>query len=238
MTTTGLPLVIVGTWFGVLIGTLVVGNGLSGKPVSQLGQRPRGTGLLSWFWNSISTGVGIYGYDSSLGCWSPAVRVMIHLCIMGMISGFAMALLNGEDDLVVIISGVCAFYLGSLYWIHNVLPNVSHPGGPRQHKIQRIPKFPDSVSTAPSDGWRCAVAQDSHEVTTSLIPQGKMTGEPFGRQIWTTSAAASKSTSPPEKQGGFFGFGGTQKTVDEKLVQQLAAGGRSEGFNPSQNPNR
>ena len=84
---------------------------------------------------------------------------------------------------------------------------VSHPGGPRPHKIVRVPKWtegklhvmPKDLLTNQKDGsWRCAVAHDAHRDTIAKFNQTKvngdssdtakasLTGEPFGRQIWTT----------------------------------------------------
>ena len=92
---------------------------------------------------------------------------------------------------------------------------VSHPGGARPHKIVRTPKWAvgehflshellsgkcnndsEEESGVSNSKWRCAVAHDSHRDTMSKFdyikskecdddPFGLMTGEPFGRQIWT-----------------------------------------------------
>ena len=75
---------------------------------------------------------------------------------------------------------------------------VSDPGGPRPHKIMRIPKWKEGQShvipkelLANDNGkWRCAVAHDSHRDTIAQFKNAKtkkasMSGEPFGRQTWT-----------------------------------------------------
>ncbi len=86
---------------------------------------------------------------------------------------------------------------------------VSHPGGPREHKIRRMPKWDDVTTTidqgllssSSSSPWRCAVAKDSHISTLKRFGLDPKThgengvlsdkvvglcGEPFGRQMWTT----------------------------------------------------
>jgi hypothetical protein len=110
-----------------------------------------------------------------------------------------------------------------------MVPNVSHPGGARAHKIQRVPQFPDigtQLDMADSNVWRCVVAEESHEDTEhkfSGIASAVLTGESCGRQIWTTQVT--------KRAKG--------KKVNEKLVQELATGGRvPRTFNPGQNPNR
>ena len=66
---------------------------------------------------------------------------------------------------------------------------VSHPGGPRPHKIARMPKWEEGKQHFLPNNllqFRCAVAHDSHRDTESKPRiQTKLTGEPFGRQIWT-----------------------------------------------------
>mmetsp|Transcript_17053 Transcript_17053/g.23413 ORF Transcript_17053/g.23413 Transcript_17053/m.23413 type:complete len:914 (+) Transcript_17053:394-3135(+) len=111
--------------------------------------------------------------------------------------------------------------------------------------------------------WRCAVAKDSHVVTQTrfgLLDSPKnnghgnengggsgvseqdtknvkvdITGEPAGRQIWTTlprSQDDENTSSDSENKKGE-----KKVVVDEALVQEMACGGRSVGFNPSKNPN-
>ena len=62
--------------------------------------------------------------------------------------------------------------------------HTSHPGGPRAHRILREPQWPDKTWYVDA-GWRCAVAEESHERTHAELPNGqKLTGEPAGRQTW------------------------------------------------------
>jgi len=70
---------------------------------------------------------------------------------------------------------------------------VSHPGGARPHKIARLPKWTEGKEHfLPTEllRFRCAVAHDSHRDSESKVSmtsdKPKLTGEPFGRQIWTT----------------------------------------------------
>ena len=62
--------------------------------------------------------------------------------------------------------------------------HTSHPGGPREHRILREPQWPDKTWYVDA-GWRCAVAEESHDRTHDELPNGhKLTGEPAGRQTW------------------------------------------------------
>lgn len=129
-------------------------------------------------------------------------------------------------------SGAVAFVAYSIFQfvIHYLLPAVSHPGGARDHKIQRIPKWEDKSTTLASfaEKWRCTVADESHDVTASKFKgtSGKITGEASGRQMWTNA--------PSDKKHG------KAASIDDKLVSEMAAGGRDEPgtFNPTKNPNR
>lgn len=163
-----------------------------------------------------------------------------------------------------------AVYFGGLFLYHMVTPGVSHPGGPREHKIRRMPQWDDITSNADQDvaaksgvEWRCAVADDSHNVTLERfgvagsdsrngaagsqdeIKLG-MTGEPSGRQMWTWSSARKGNAAADGSAGGSLrqlltptrGKKKAAAAVDEDVVQEMACGGRSPGFNPSVNPNR
>ena len=160
-----------------------------------------------------------------------------------------------------------AVYFGGLFLYHMATPGVSHPGAPREHKIRRMPQWDDIASNADQDvaaksgvEWRCAVADDSHNVTLERfgvagsdsshdaaggqedeIKLG-MTGEPSGRQMWTWSSARKANAADGSLRQLLTPTRGKKKTaaaaVDEDLVQEMACGGRSPGFNPSVNPNR
>jgi hypothetical protein len=192
---------------GLLIATLTLGHFLSKTPIEHLGQRPMGRGLWGWLWNF--RGTSIWGYDSSLGAWSPVMRLALHLSV---------------SRLLYSVSGVTgvAAYLTITEYLHFIRPNVSHPGGPRAHKIQRQPKFQNVDKTVDATGWTCLVAHKSHEDTANKFGGSQLTGEPVGRQMW--------SKLPNTKN---------QKGAKEALVQRLAAGGRTQKvFNAAMNPNR
>ena len=133
-------------------------------------------------------------------------------------------------SLSLIQSGVFAIsvYAFIQFIIHYLLPGVSHPGGPRDHKIQRTPKWSDNSIALPAcaKNWRCTVAEESHEVSRIKFKgtAANITGEPSGRQMWTNQ----KESISKRKKHAF----------DEKLVLEMASGGRQNGvFNPSSNPN-
>jgi len=215
----------------LLILTLCFGHVCTGKPLDQLGQRPMGSGLWSFLYNQLNDGVGMWGYDSSLGAWSPLIRVSVHFsCMFGLWAVSLLFLGNAEQCVSSSTITLCGFvvfmaYLSFFYIYFHKLPNVSHPGGPRAHKIQRKPQW-DNVTTHVdlTPEWQCVVAEDSHQVTEARFEgtAGSLTGEPAGRQIWTND-----TTNIVKK-----------KRVDEKMVQEMASGGRPEGFNASVNPNR
>ena len=116
-----------------------------------------------------------------------------------------------------------SIYLACLVGNHYLLPAVSDPGGPRPHRIQRQPKWDDRAIPLPASmsKWRCAIAEESHAISEAAFGEPLLTGEPFGRDLWTQEPYNSKL-----------------KPVDETLVSALASGGRSGSFNPSVNPNR
>lgn len=204
------------SYVGMLIATLFLGHHVSRTPIKQLGQRPMGRELWGWLLHFASDGVGIWGYDSSLGCWSPPIRLLLHASFAGILYAFF-----GSFSV--------ALYAAFCFYYNHMVPNVSHPGGARAHKIQRVPQFSKVVSVldeADAKAWRLVVADESHEDTERKfdgVSGALLTGESVGRQVWTT-----------RPKGGSKG-----KSVNEKLVQELAAGGRSPGaFDPRQNPNR
>ena len=222
----------------LLILTLLFGHVTSGIPLDELGQRPMGNGLWEWLVHQVSHGVGIWGYDSSLGAWSPLVRVSIHFSFLFGLWALAILVFVGMEETAACLSSyfismvgivVSIFYLTFFYIYFHWFPNVSHPGGPRASKIQRQAQWDNKETAVPPPEivkhWHCAVAEASHEITEDMF-QGtaaSLTGEPAGRQIWTSSTSDCI-------RGG--------KRVDERLVQEMASGGRPLGFDASVNPNR
>jgi hypothetical protein len=217
-----------GTALALFLLTLTFGHFASSKPLDQLGQRPMGTGLFTYLHHHLMDGVGIWGYDSSLGAWSPPIRLGFHVSCIWTLWALYIRLSSGEC-VTMLTTAVCGVTVAQLYimffYIYfHLMPNVSHPGGPRAHKIQRLPHWDDNTTSSPriAQSWRCAVDQDSHRVTEKRFEgtAGSLSGEPAGRQMWTRGEHTTK------------------KRVDEKLVQEMASGGRPDGFNPSVNPNR
>mmetsp|Transcript_20255 Transcript_20255/g.41423 ORF Transcript_20255/g.41423 Transcript_20255/m.41423 type:complete len:1203 (+) Transcript_20255:239-3847(+) len=170
---------------------------------------------------------------------------------------------------------VTLFVLGKMFAFFRIYDpkGVSHPGGPRQHKILRIPKWTkDQQHTLPKEliqhegsTWRCAVAHDAHNDTiekfsgiASSDGDGKgganvadfLTGEPFGRQIWTLEAKQCRNANEDTEDGlegnlrkEFINASENSRTSQieadySDLIQELASGGRSPlAFDPSKNPN-
>ena len=182
----------------LLIITLLTAQSLTPNPIQRLGKRPLGSGLLTYLYSQLfSTYPGCWGYDSSLGSFNPIWRLIFHICGIMVLSSVMLKMFigshNNNDDassFIMIIFRACVLYSTSigLYWTFG--NGVSKPGGPREHKIRRMPKWDDkdtivegvfksknnnnNTSTASlssltnsSSGrnWRCAVAQDSHRAT-------------------------------------------------------------------------
>jgi hypothetical protein len=127
-------------------------------------------------------------------------------------------------------------YLFFMYLVHHRLRGVSDPGGPRLRKIQRKPTWKDadsSLGKALADPrFRFATGRASHKATEARFAgtSAALTGEPTGRDIWSDDGATNDAGGKHRaKRGG-----------DERLVKEMASGGRDDGsvFNPSKNPNR
>ena len=211
--------------------------------------------MWSYLYNHLTRNVGVRGYDPIQGALSPLLRLGVHLSAVFIFWALLLCLWpyfnipdaclstsHGGNLLLLSFwqSGVAAVstYVFALYSIHNYLPGVSDPGGPREHKIQRKPQWENKTTQLPNSSqkkWRFSVAEDSHAVTMLRMEQtsAKLTGEPSGRDIWTTQQQQrpSKETSPSKQQQQ------QQLQVDTDLVKEMAAGGRSWGFNPAVNPN-
>ncbi|GKY94922.1 hypothetical protein MPSEU_000457100 [Mayamaea pseudoterrestris] len=238
--TLDLSLALVGAGVSLLAVCLVQASVSCGYPLHQLGVRPRGSGLWSYLYNHLVHGQGVKGYDPVQGALSPPLRLGVHLscCFFvwaillaawpmlhipdACLGGFGLTLSFWQSALVAVTT-----YSFSCHVICNYLPGVSHPGGARQHKMQRKPRWNNIESKLPSDSkWRFSSAHESHQVTMDRFAdtEARLTGEPVGRNVWTTA--------PPKQQQS------SHHDVDERLVQELAAGGRPVGsFNPSINPN-
>ena len=229
---------------GLFIISLLTAHFVTPHPISKLGKRPLGTGLLTYTYSQLfSSFTGCWGYDSSLGSFNPIWRLSFHISFIMSLSSIIMFCFGSSYWSFYtflqfsFVYGICIH----LYW--NVLSKgVSHPGGPREHKIRRMPKWDNQSSIVTSwDHWRCAVAQDSHRATLKrfkLDPtlHGEngvndndigLSGEPYGRQMWTTKANDDVDDD-----------GWTKVIPHLDLIQEMAKGGRGDfDFNPSINPN-
>jgi len=143
-------------------------------------------------------------------------------------------------NIAIILTWICMFLE------YRTILFVSHPGGARKKKICREPKWEKKASVLKEEaikGWRCVVAEESHEVSSKLNGDGvELTGEPAGRQMWTCDESRSKKegSTSPLKQWISENFGVKEDVgdYDENYIQNLASGGRDyEGFDPSSNPN-
>jgi hypothetical protein len=199
--------------------------------------------------------VGVQGYDPIQGALAPPLRLTAHIsavlflwAVSLLVWPYFMALTvaadgtsihhcrtgNVPDVVWVTAAAAVAVYSAHFYVLFHVLSGVSLPCGPRPHKITRTPAWKNRLVSLPVDiagKFRCAYAADSHEVSRTVF-QGTgatLTGEPAGRDVWT---GTPKTKSQQQQQG-------SQNTrVDERLVQEMASGGRAAGFNPAVNPNR
>jgi hypothetical protein len=152
---------------------------------------------------------------------------------------------------------VISLYLLYFYILFHVRPGVSIPSGPRQHKIQRVPQWynhywnttgsrivQDTVNQHDKNmignsekqvlsQHRYVTGQESHTISEQLYSgctSSGMTGEPAGRDMWTTTTTTVATKGMTQT---------TASTVNDELVISLASGGRNYiGFNPHINPNR
>lgn len=241
-----------GSAVALVISALGLATSLAKTPLEQLGLKPRGSNLWEWLLNYYVTDTtGIYGYDTIQGALAPPLRVQCHLAallaVWGLLTIFCGELQGEDAECGMFQLPVGVWRLGSIAFgiytmanlvVHHFMDGVSMPGGPRQHRMMRTPKWEDKTTLVEAPGWKFLSAQDSHDLTHRQFPGHKLTGEPAGRQVWTQEAASNKefNGNVVDMLLGLVGGGG--KNVDEKLVQTLAKGGRAEfGFNPSKNPN-
>ena len=250
---------------GTLVLATTSNNATGQNP--HLGVRPKGTELWSWFYNYLKDDVGVsIGYDTILGCLSPTLRIAFHLglsillwslllivwpTIMSLMieTTYAAAATGASGhkpkiiclnniDLNIWQAGITAIMLYSfVVWRISNMVGVSVPGGPRQCKIQRQPKWSNTQHKIQDqtllDGklWKCLVANESHKDTLTKFQSKALTGEAVGRQIWSSSASSSATSS--------------LSASEEASIQDMASGGRCTAsnknefgtFNPSKNPN-
>lgn len=250
---------LVGSAAVVLVTALVLATALSSTPLEHLGLRSRGSNLWAWFaCYSFGDGKGVYGYDAIQGALAPPLRVQCHFAALLLLWAVLAAIFgNTEVDdadcfyldipLGVWRAGLYAtiVYGVSSLVVHHFMDGVSMPGGPRVFKLGRTPEWADETSLADAQGWKCLVAQESHDDTHTKFPSSRLTGEPAGRQIWSGSSSGGEGGASSSQESSSVVAklwrtvsGGLNSKVDESLVQSMAMGGRSEfGFNPSKNPN-
>jgi len=223
--------------------SLLTAHLLSTYPLSKLGKRPIGKGLYTYLYSQLfSSYTGCWGYDSSLGSFAPFWRLMFHICTImvfyAVVLYMNMSSSNSNVQNLKVGLRVTLVYTLAFFFYGKFSKGVSDPGGPREHKIPRMPKWNNVQVSIPknSQKWRCAVAQDSHRVTLkrfNLDPKSHgedginsgdigMHGEPFGRQMWTTEPNPIDWSHVSEEQ--------------RELIKDMAKAGRQD-FNPSFNPN-
>ncbi|KAL1514656.1 hypothetical protein AB1Y20_003746 [Prymnesium parvum] len=144
---------------------LIFGHALANTPLHAAGTN-RGAGF----------NTRVLGYDTARGEFSLLATTCIFappiLCICSALS------FHGRM--------VCGALVGLfLCWYASTPSLVSHPGGPRAHRILRQPQWPDKEWRL-DRGWHCAVAEESHRLTEAEADTsaGSLTGEPAGRQTW------------------------------------------------------
>ena len=157
---------------------LVFGHLLSNVPIRKIGTNV-GAGYTTQ----------IMGYDGARGEFSISATVTIFapwlLLLSKMPEPFAVAALFGLAI--------------PLVWYLRALP-ISHPGGPRAHRILRTPQWADKTWFLEEE-WRCEVAEASTDHTHKALPNGQtLTGETAGRQIWHRTLP-SVTTNPTERHG-------------------------------------
>lgn len=161
--------------FTIFAWSVLLGHAGSGIPRNHLGRRPMGKGLFSYLFHHITTGVGVKGYDSSLGSFSPPVRMLFHFGFLVTFYALGLAawdMLTSLDSFQLFKicirsdqstnhSGWNAFdapfnsyyflifvtvYLSTWGVYTKFSKGVSHPGGPRAQKIRRSPKWESKLT--------------------------------------------------------------------------------------------
>jgi len=171
--------------------------------------------------------VGVYGYDTSLGAFSPPIRLAMHVsCWMMTVSVTLHVLscfLSSMDWQTVPFVGVFTgcVYLGFFHMLYKLNPNPASPTGrPPDEKLMRKPQWKSRQIPLPpvADKFRFSVGAQ-----VRIHSKGRTTGEPCGRQLWMDGESQRSSL--------------TRKAA-AVLVREMASAGRAPGFNPADNPNR
>jgi len=228
----------------------------SGLPSANLGIRPRRSSWFRYLSNHLGFGVGVKGYDSSLGAYSPTIRLLYHVAFilffwsililfrltfkafLGAVfdtevcPNVDMANIVGQVQDTGLFSLICYCLGFFLNWIFS--KGVSNPGPSRAHKIQRVPRWNSRVTFAEGDEgvrWHCAVSEESHKITHERFKNVEkvMTARLTGEAYGRQVWSWNET--------GCFEDESKSSFVDEKIVEKMAYGGRERGFDPSKNPN-
>lgn len=185
--------------------------------------------------------MGVRGYDPILGSLSPPLRLCVHITGCGVLWSLVLSIWPEMGGWLPSGMVVLAVYTGYFYYKNHCQPGVSHPGGPRAHRIQRQPlwtkkdndKSGTSLPWEAAAKWKFFTGRTSHAITEARWAgtSAALTGEPAGRDLWSSTDPNPTSASPKKLK---------VRGVDERVVHELASGGRLDGsrFDPSQNPNR
>ena len=151
--------------------------------------------------------VGIAGYDPILGAFDPATRTHCHiaaiLCVWGVLlrcleagstpttgttTATSMCTSFRHDVLPLGLVTLVVYLVMMVYLVPYYCAPVSKPGGPRPHKIRRIPYWNEQqCTTIPHQqlhGWTYLSAESSHQHTRAQF-------------AGTTTTPATKTTPPP-----------------------------------------
>ena len=198
-----------------------------------VGKRPNGQGLWGYLYHGVlCSRIGTAGYDPVLGAFAPLTRLLLHWSLILLLWAAVLAVMGTNDTgsrLWIVGGGVALVYGCLCHVIHHLLPGVSLPGGPRPHKIQRYPQWNKGIRPLTASQEKALVyaqAQQSHEWTLQDRFAGtglSLTGEAAGRDVWMPGNNKALTNG--------------RHRVDEKVVRELASGGRPWGFDPSVNPN-
>ena len=155
------------TFFSIELGLSVVALALFGSLLANVPLRLLGTNRGAGY------NTRVLGYDSSRGEFSLIATAAIFAPLLLPLPSLSTASLAA----VVVVAALVALLVFSR-------PGVSHPGGPREHRILREPQWADKEWHLDA-GWRCEIAEASHDVTHAAVRNGQaLTGEAAGRQIW------------------------------------------------------
>lgn len=167
----------IGAAFGCgLFGLCIFGHLYADYPLARIGQNS-GAGYCTRVLG-FDTLRGEFSLLATAGIFGPGIVLLI-----SSLSGVA-------------LGAALVGLLAALLWYLTAM-HASHPGGPRAHRILREPQWEDRAWQLDA-GWRCEVAEASHEATHAELPQcPTLTGEAAGRQTWHRATGAAGGAKPP-----------------------------------------